>query len=129
MLFDDGIQVAAVVIDPQDTNWPQRRARKYAWWHNLEAAIRKSGADTAAVDTGLIQEKLDNTAQLARRLSRTVDFRIQLKHFLFPSDSPEVLQEKNLPAESIDFESRTSPSIAASGGRRAGLKAAERQRW
>ena len=71
LLEQDGIQVAEVHFDPQDSDYCQRWTRKYAWWHNLEAAIHKHGANTAAVATGLIQEKLEKTAQLARTLSKT----------------------------------------------------------
>ena len=91
----DGIQVADTNLDPQDADYCQRRTRKYAWWHNMEAAIRKHGANTAAVDPILIQEQLQHTAQLARTLSKSVKYGIELKHFLFAQDSTEILQEKD----------------------------------
>ena len=93
-LEQDGIQVADANLDPQDADYCRRRTRKLAWWHNMEAAVRKHGANTAAVDPVLIQEQLQQTAQLARTLSNSFKYGIELKHFLFAEDSPEILQEK-----------------------------------
>ena len=100
-LFQDGIQVSDVNLDPQDADYCERRARKYSWWHNMEAAVRQHGPSSPLVDEVLIQDKLDQTAKLARTLSKSVKFGIEIKHFLFAHDSPEILQEKDALAKTL----------------------------
>ena len=93
MLEADDVQVSDVCLDPQDCDYCQRRSRKYAWWYNVAAAIRKFGANTAEADAGLIQEKLDSTAQMCRMICKNVAFGVKLKHFLYKWSSPEVKEE------------------------------------
>lgn len=93
-LGQDGIQVADVNLDPQDADYCQRRVRKYSWWHNMEAAIRACGRSSPLVDEVFIQHQLEETAKVARSLSKSAKFGIEIKHFLFADDSPEILQEK-----------------------------------
>ena len=92
MLQADGIQSDGINLDPHDTHYCQRRLRKYSWWHHGKAAERRYG-EKALTDPGVVQETLAKTCALARDLCKQVRYGIELTHFLYAWDSPEVRTE------------------------------------
>ena len=57
------------------------RAHKYAMWHYQAAAARRGG-NALRMEPGMVQEKLENTAALARTFCRSARYGIELKHLL-----------------------------------------------
>ena len=95
MLQTENVQSEGIYLNPADSKYPQRRVRKYSWWRNQPAALRRQICDAVrrSMTPAEVQDALRKTCALAREMSKNDNYGIDLRHFLFDWESHPVISE------------------------------------